>query len=105
MIARPEDSQFHDGLTNPAVARCCDAWARAHQAAASSGKSHIGIRTDADQAYCRAMPPLSGLDNISDFIACVTYGIVIGAILGPTATRLLYAAQVAGSILKGKKTK
>ena len=51
------------------------------------------------------MPPLSGLDNISDFIACVTYGIVIGAILGPTATRLLYAAQVAGSILKGKKTK
>jgi hypothetical protein len=41
------------------------------------------------------MPPLSGPENIRDFIACVAHAMLIGAILGPDGARLLYAAQVA----------
>jgi hypothetical protein len=41
------------------------------------------------------MPPLSGDENIRDFIACTAHGMLIDAISGTDAARLLYAAQVA----------
>ena len=41
------------------------------------------------------MPPLSGYQNICDFIACAGYGILLGAIKDENGTKLLYAAQVA----------
>jgi hypothetical protein len=45
------------------------------------------------------MPPLSGHENIRDFIACVAQGILIEAISGSDGARLLYAAQVAHTAL------
>lgn len=45
-------------------------------------------------------PPLSGADNIRDFIACVAHGMLIAAIEGPAGARLLYAAQVAHCTLE-----
>ena len=45
------------------------------------------------------MPPLSGHENICDFIACVAHGILIEAISGSDGARLLYAAQVAHTAL------
>ncbi len=41
------------------------------------------------------MPPLSGEQNIRDFIACAAHGMLIDAIDPPVGARLLYAAQVA----------
>jgi hypothetical protein len=52
------------------------------------------------------MPSLSGDRNVCDFIACVSYGILLGAIKPDTGTKLLYAAQVAlGALPKGEKAK
>jgi hypothetical protein len=42
-----------------------------------------------------AMPPLSGYQNICDFITCAGYGMLLGAIKHKNAGKLLYAAQVA----------
>ena len=56
-------------------------------------------------AFCKAMPQLSGQENIKDFIACVAYGILIKAIPGPEGARLLYAAQVANSAIRGQRSK
>jgi hypothetical protein len=46
-------------------------------------------------AFREAMPPLTGRRNIRDFVACVGYGMLIGAIHLNEGTKLLYAAQVA----------
>lgn len=79
---------------NRAVARCSDAWTRAYQAEMSnSGK--VGATFRAGRAYCSAMPPLDGSQNIRDFIACIAHGSLLGAINDSQCGRLLYAAQVA----------
>jgi hypothetical protein len=80
---------------NPAVAFCCEVHKRALKAASDNGRSQIGAVLDAGRAYRNALPPLSGHENIRDFIACIAHGMLMGAIEGPDATRLLYAAQVA----------
>jgi hypothetical protein len=41
------------------------------------------------------MPPLSGSENISDFIACVAHAMTAQIISPFMSTKLLYAAQVA----------
>ena len=46
-------------------------------------------------AYREAMPPLTGDENIRDFIACVGHGMLLRVIGENEATKLLYAAQVA----------
>jgi hypothetical protein len=46
------------------------------------------------------MPDLCGYQNIRDFIACVSYGCICGAIHPVEAPRLLYGAQVAISALR-----
>lgn len=82
-------------VQNPAVAYCCEAYKRALNAAKARGKSDYSASIDAEKAYRKALPPLSGQENIRDFIACIAHGILIGTIEGADATRLLYAAQVA----------
>ncbi|MGA3136215.1 MAG: hypothetical protein ABSC88_09505 [Terracidiphilus sp.] len=84
-----------------ALKRCCDAWKRAFKAHMdnSDGDNEGGDRflaaQEAGTAYCVAMPPLSGYENIRDFIACTAHGILIGAIPAQKSGQLLYAAQVA----------
>jgi hypothetical protein len=80
---------------NPAIVRARAIAKRAYNAALEKGKETYYATKDANQAYRRAMPPLTGQENISNFIACVAHGILIDAIDGRDATRLLYAAQVA----------
>ena len=80
---------------NPAVARCLNAWARTNKAERAKGKSKMDADREANQAYRDAMPPLSGLENIRDFIACVARAMIDHIFLNDTATKLLYAAQVA----------
>jgi len=89
-----------------ALKRCCDAWRRAFKASMDNsdredeeGGNRYLAAQDAGTAYCIAMPPLSGYENIRDFIACTAHGILIGAIPAQKSGRLLYAAQVALSTL------
>ncbi|MGA8730419.1 MAG: hypothetical protein WB608_16825 [Terracidiphilus sp.] len=83
---------------NPAIACCCEAY-NARLRAARASQEHMSMaRIEARQAYCRAMPPLCSSQNISDFVACVAYGILIEAIRGSDAARLLSAAQIANRV-------
>jgi hypothetical protein len=85
---------------NPAVVRCCEAYACAYKDAKKQGKSDNGASLYAEKAFRAAMPLLSGSENIRDFIACVAHDMLIGAIAGPDGARLLYAAQVAHSTIR-----
>jgi hypothetical protein len=49
--------------------------------------------------FLRHIPFLSDAENIRVFIACVSHGMLIGAIRMPDGTKLLYAAQIAHSAL------
>jgi hypothetical protein len=80
---------------NPAIARCLRARIRAYKEAREKNKSDYEASVVADQAYRNVMPRLSGYDNIRDFIACVTHGMLIHVIDWDHSTKLLYAAQVA----------
>jgi len=94
---------------NPAVRRCCDVMERACRDVLRTAEEEDDDRGDVEylarraprEAYCKAMPPLAGADNICDFIACVAHGMLVGAISGSESTRLLYAAQIATSAHKG----
>jgi hypothetical protein len=81
--------------TNPAIASCMRAWRHAYQKERVKGTSEYSATIYAGLAYRRAMPPLSGQDNIRDFIACVAYGLLIDAINDKTGPKLLYAARIA----------
>ena len=82
---------------NAALARCNKAYSDAWDAAAEEGKHSITCKSEAQQAFREALPPLVGAQNIRDFIACLAHGMLIGAIRFTDGTRLLYAAQVAFS--------
>ncbi len=95
----PPALQPNPKLSRAAIKRCCAAWQRAYNAALEGtdkdSTDKIFARHDAGPAYCKAMPPLAGYENIRDFIACAAHGILIEAIPQKRANQLLYAAQVA----------
>lgn len=74
---------------NPAVARCSAIWRRVYAEQTENGETSGAAAFMADRAYCNAMPPLSGQQNIGDFIACVAHGILIDAISANNAAKLL----------------
>jgi len=80
---------------NRAVQLCIEAGRKAYEAARAENQSESKAGSAASDAYIAAIPHLSGADNIRDFIACVAYGMLKQIIFMPTATKLLYAAQVA----------
>ena len=90
----------HPVESSSAVTRCCEAWNRAFKSEKMKREPYGPELRDARNAYCAAMPPLVGYENISDFIACVAQGVLLGAISESRSTRLLYAAQVAQNILR-----
>ena len=91
--------------SNPAVARCCEAYRNACRAQLENvgtddydyDEKVIDAQNSGEQAYVDAMPPLLGVRNIRNFIACAAHGSAKGMLDGKDATRLLYAAQVAFS--------
>jgi hypothetical protein len=90
-------------VPNMAVEHCTKAYMQAAANATAEGKSAQLSLKAGQLAYALAIPPLIGGDSIRDFIACVTHGMLLGAISGPDATRLLYAAQVAHSAIPKKR--
>ena len=89
---------------NTAIESCCSVWQSVYKAQIAKGKNDVYASRDAAQAYRSAMPPLSGQENIGDFIACVAKRKKIGAIEGSNGTKLLYAAQVALSTIRRQPT-
>jgi len=95
--------------SNPAVLRCCRAWDKAYQRALDTDEQEDAdeeaAERQADCAYREAMPPLDGIRNARDFIACITYGCMIGAIDGADYSRFLYAVQVIHTTRRVRKPK
>ena len=85
---------------NPAIARCRQAYETARRNELKNGRKDYEAKDAGGEAYRRAMPPLSGYENIRDFIACVAHGMLIGAIGYIDGAQYLYAAQVATSALR-----
>jgi hypothetical protein len=75
--------------SNHAVEICGEAYERAYKAARRQSESKLFAADQAEKAFCKALPALSGHKNIRDFIACVAYGMLIKAITGPDGARLL----------------
>jgi hypothetical protein len=88
--------------TNPAVARCVWAWIRARKAERAKGSDRYDTKKAADSAYLDALPPLSGDENIRDFIAWVTQAMLADIIMESSGSKLLYAAQVAYMTSRGQ---
>jgi hypothetical protein len=87
----------HPALANLAVARCCMAWKEAVEAnLAEDGHASVYCSR---HVYRQALPPLTGYQNICDFIACVGHGLLLEAFDEKTASKLLYAAQIAMTAL------
>jgi hypothetical protein len=89
------NSEPNPALANPTVAHCMSAWEHAYKTTLAKDKDSPLASYEASKAYREAMPPLSGYENIRDFIACTAHAMLIGALLGEQGTKLLYAAQVA----------
>jgi hypothetical protein len=85
---------------NAAVQRCCAARERSLCESSAKKREHFQAKECADQAYRAAMPDLSGYENIRDFIACITHGMLCGSIHHIDDPKLLYAAQVAIGALR-----
>ena len=79
--------------TAAAIARCILAKRRARTLAASES-SYRAMRAGAE-GYLGAMPRLSDLDSIRDFVACVTYGVATRVIRRKDSLPLLEAAKAA----------
>jgi hypothetical protein len=104
-IPAPSEANETSGVSaNPAIAKCSRAWKNIYQKEIANGTYEGSAANRAGQAYRRLMPPLSGQENIRDFIACVAYGLLIGAIEEKCGAKLLYAAQVAHTTLRGQSS-
>ena len=85
---------------NASVRCCCEAADRTYRTLLAKGENRQDCWRAAERAYQNAMPPLAGENNISDFVACVIHGLLIGVFLESRASKLLYGAQVAGAMLR-----
>jgi hypothetical protein len=94
-LASVPPADVRPALENPAVAHCCEVWEVTLRRALKEGHKLVFARVAAHKAYQQALPPLVGLENIQNFIACVAHGMLQGSILHQHGARLLYAAQVA----------
>jgi hypothetical protein len=96
-------SEYLNGNPSHAITRCRDAWQQAYdlhmQKNARKGSDEYAAALEAGAAYRAAMPQLANWMGIRDFIACVAYGLLIEAIPQERSGQLLYAAQVALSLL------
>jgi hypothetical protein len=89
-VIEPSGPAFADS----AIALCAMAWQVAYLKVYKD-KSRYFSEKAAAKAFRGAMPPLCGKENIANFVTCVSYGILIGAIKPDESGKLLYAAQVA----------
>ncbi len=91
--------------TDRALAHCRDEWQRAHDLAHQKGLNGQKALRMASVAYKLAMPKMDSLPTIKAAIACIAQGITLEVFDGRDGSQLLYAAQVALSVLRQKGEK
>jgi hypothetical protein len=88
---------------NYAVAECLRAWQITmdnERAKLDEDDSEDDAEKEANEAFLAAMPPLSGYQNICDFIACVTQAYIWDIIRHQQADHLFKAAKIAMCALR-----
>ncbi len=88
---------------NEAVADCLRAWQitmENERAKLDEDEDEHDAEKEANEAFLAAMPPLSGHQNICDFIACVTQAYMWDIIRNQQAEHLFAAAKIALSALR-----
>jgi len=95
-----DEDEIDRPAENPSVQRCIDAWVRTYDKAKAAGEEDIAAWEAGRKAYLRNLPPLAGFENISDFIACVTYLQCDDSIDYNKAVELLASAKVALALVR-----
>jgi hypothetical protein len=85
-----------------AMDHCKFAWSQAYAIAQDKGLSANKALRMASVAYKLAMPKMDGLPAIRASIACIAQGVTLEVFDGRDGSQLLYAAQVALSVLHPK---
>jgi hypothetical protein len=91
--------------TTKALDHCKAEWSRAYDLAQSKGLPASKAMRMAAVAYKLAMPQMDSLHTIRAAIAAVAQGIRLEVFDGRDGSQLLYAAQVALSMLRQKEPK
>lgn len=114
LIPRQRSISIHAGAcpprdrtnrTDKALAACKDAWTEAYAQAQEKGLPATKALRMAQIAYKLAMPKMDTLPAIRAAIAAIAQGIQLEVFDGRDGSQLLYAAQVALSVLKTKGAK
>jgi hypothetical protein len=104
-MTRPSLAFIQDAIQkspqrSPAILHCCAARERALHESSAQKLDEYSTNDNAESAYRLAMPDLAGYENIRDYIACVSFGVLAGIVSPIESPGLLYAAQVAISALR-----
>jgi hypothetical protein len=91
--------------SNKALEHCKDEWTHAYELAQAKGLTANKALRMASVAYKLAMPKMDSLPTIRAAIACIAQGITLEVFDGRDGSQLLYAAQVALSVLNQKGAK
>ena len=97
---------------NAALDHCVKAWQRTFNLASIDPKNDTlappsddttyFARKQASLSFRDAMPPLSGYENIRDFIACTTYAMLKNILDDDDCKSLFIAARIATAVLKAQ---
>lgn len=91
--------------TDKALAHCKAEWQAAYDLAQQKGQPAPKALRMAAVAYKLALPKMDSLPSIRAAISCIAQGIALEVFDGRDGSQLLYAAQVALSMLRQKEAK
>lgn len=86
-----------------AIARCTKAANKARRDAEAQGATAKECRYRAVMAFKVTMPRMDTIDGCIEAVACAVNGMLAGFLDPTEVSKLLYAAQIAQSLLKGAK--
>jgi len=105
IAAHAEPPRDRTSRIDRALAQCREEWARAYELAQAKGFAAPKAIRMASVAYKLAMPKMDSLPTIRAAIACIAQGITLEVFDGRDGSQLLYAAQVALSVLHKKEAR
>jgi hypothetical protein len=85
-----------------AITKCTKAANDARNAAEKSGMNAKECRYRSIMAYKLSMPRMDTIDGCIEAVACAVNGMMAGLLDGAEVSKLLYAAQIAQSLLRSK---
>lgn len=89
---------------SPAVLRCWTAYEQAYAVARGKGQSHLDASHQGITAYRDAIPILSDLAAIRDFVACIKHGMALQLIPKDEGATFLSGAGLAAGAHRREAT-